>query len=260
MNDFRLDGKAAIVTGASQGIGEGIARRLADAGAAVAVVARTVADVERVTSEINDAGGRAVAVPGDVTDWDGLPSIVDRSVAALGGVDILVNNAGGEVTPMFMDTRISDLETAFRFNVCAPFELSRLCAPIMLERPGASIVNISSITAGSSIRGQLAHHVGKTAEVQLTLSMAADLGPKIRVNALLPTAVLTDRLRWYFEEKGNNYDSILSGIRLGRMATPEDVAYAVQFLASPAASYITACLFEMDGGPVDEGTSMFPDL
>jgi 7-alpha-hydroxysteroid dehydrogenase len=260
MNDYRLDGKVAIVTGGSRGIGEGIARRLADAGAAVAIVARNPDDLERVAAEINDAGGRAVPITGDVTDWDGLPAIVDRTVAELGGIDILVNNAGGEVTPMFLDTRVSDLETAFRFNVCAPFELSRLCVPIMLERPGASIVNNSSITAGHSIRGQLAHHVGKTAEVQLTLSMAADLGPKIRVNAVLPGAVLTDRLRWYFEEKGNNYDSILAGTRLRRMCTPEDVGYAVQFLASPAASFITGCLFPMDGGPVDEGPTKFPDL
>jgi 7-alpha-hydroxysteroid dehydrogenase len=260
MTDYSLEGKIAIVTGGTQGIGGGITRRLAEAGAAVAIVARTKDDVERVAAEVEAGGGRALPVVADVTDYDRLPDIVDATVAAFGGIDILVNNAGGEVSPMFLDTRVKDFEDVFRFNVIAPFELSRLAVPHMLERPGASIVNISSITAGRSIRGQMAHHTGKTAEVQLTLSMAAELGPKIRVNAVLPGAVLTERLEWYFREKGDFTDKIIAGTRLKRMATPDDVGYAVQFLASPAASYITGVLFEMDGGAVDEGTPMFADL
>lgn len=258
---FSLKGRVALITGAGRGIGAAIARAFADAGAAVTLVARTQDAIEAVAHDICAAGGQAVALPGDVTDLAGLPSLVEATVAAFGGLDILVNNAGGEVTPTFRDTRVGDLVAAFHFNVSVPFELSRLAVPHLLERPGASIINMSSIVVGKQVRGHLAHHVGKAAEAQLTLSMAADLGPRIRVNALLPAQVETQQFREYLHTKDPELlKTLIERTRMRRNATPEDIAYGAVYLASPAASWVTGILHHVDGGAVDEIRPMGPDL
>jgi 7-alpha-hydroxysteroid dehydrogenase len=261
LDAFSLRGRVALVTGAGRGIGEAIARAFAGAGSAVALVARTQGVIEAVARDIRAAGGQAVALPADVTDLTRLPSLVKGTIAAFGGLDILVNNAGGEVTPAFRETRVEHLEAAFHFNVSVPFELSRHAVPHLLERPGASIINISSIVVGKQVRGHLAHHVGKAAEAQLTLSMAADLGPRIRVNALLPAQVETEQFREYLHTKDPHLlETLIERTRMRRNATPHDVAYAAVYLASPAASWVTGILHHVDGGAVDEIRSMGPDL
>jgi len=275
LTDFSLTGRVALVTGAGRGIGAAIARAFAAAGAAVALVARTQADIEAVAAEIEAnareagippssepvAGRRAVALPADVKDLTRLPGLVERTVGQLGGLDIVVNNAGGEITPPFLETRVEHLEAAFHFNVSVPFELSRLAVPHLLARPGASIINMSSIVVGKSVRAHLAHHTGKAAEAQLTRSMAADLGPRIRVNAILPGAVETEALRDYMDARDPDLrEALIANTRLRRIATPEDIAHAAVYLASPAASWVTGLLLELDGGAVDETRPMFPDL
>jgi 7-alpha-hydroxysteroid dehydrogenase len=260
LDRFSLSGKVALVTGSGRGIGAGIARGFAEAGASVAVVARTQADVDAVAAEIEAAGGKALALSADVKDLASLPGVLERTVEHFGGLDILVNNAGGEISPPFLDTRVQHIEEAIHFNVLVPFELSRLATPHLLQRPGASILNISSQTTLVSIRGSLAHHTGKTAESQLTLSMAADLGPKIRVNALLPGPIMTEALQRYWDEKDDNLREILDHIRMRRLGTPEDVASAAIFLCSPAASWITGLLMELTGGRSDEIRQVYPDL
>jgi len=259
-DNFSLAGRVALITGGGRGIGAGIARAFAHAGASVAVVARTARDVDTLARELTSAGGSAIALTADVKDLDTLPTLVDRTVGAFGGLDILVNNAGGEISPSFLETRVSDLEAAFHFNVSVPFELSRLAVPHLLQRPGASIINIGSIVVGQSVRGHLAHHVGKAAEAQLTISMAADLGPKVRVNAILPGAIETEALRRYFDVKADLRDQLTANTRMRRIGTPEDVAHTAVFLASPASSWITAKLIELDGGPVDGLMEYEPDL
>lgn len=260
MDPFSLAGRVALITGGGRGIGASIARAFADAGASVAVTARTTADVEAVATDLRSGGTAAVAMTADVRDLDKLPSLVERTVQELGGLDILVNNAGGEVSPPFLETRVSDLEEAFHFNVSVPFELSRLAVPHLLEQPGASIINIGSIVTGQSVRGHLAHHTGKAAQAQLTLSMAADLGPKIRVNAILPGAIETEALRRYFEAKADLRVQLTSNTRMRRIGKPEDVAYTAVYLASSASSWMTAKLIELDGGPVDGLLEYEPDL
>jgi 7-alpha-hydroxysteroid dehydrogenase len=186
--------------------------------------------------------------------------VVNETVDELGQLNILVNNAGGEVSPPFLETRVRDLETAFHFNVSVPFELSRLAVPHLLQRPGASIINIGSVVVGQSVRGHLAHHTGKAAQAQLTLSLAADLGPKIRVNAILPGAIETDALRRYFDARADLRDLLTANTRMRRIGNPEDVALTAVFLASDASSWMTAKLIELDGGPVDGLMEYEPDL
>jgi 7-alpha-hydroxysteroid dehydrogenase len=258
---FSLQDKVALVTGGGRGIGAGIARGLAEAGAAVAVVARTQSDVEGVAEAIEADGGRAIGYAADVKDLGALPGVVDRAVEEFGGLDILVNNAGGEISPPFLDTRVDHIREAIHFNVLVPFELSRLAVPHLLERPGASIINNSSMTTLVSVRGSLAHHTAKTAESQLSLSMAADLGPRIRVNAVLPGAIETEALRRYWEEKDDSLRAtLIEHLRMKRLGTPDDVASAVIYLASPAASWVTGLLLEINGGQIDEIKAVSPDL
>jgi 7-alpha-hydroxysteroid dehydrogenase len=261
MKAFSLEGKIALITGAGRGIGEGIARCFVEAGAAVALVARTPSTIEAVAADLRAQGGRAIAIPGDVTDLTQLPGMVEKTVAEFGALDILVNNAGGEISPTFLETRPEHMLAAFHFNAVAPFELSRHAVPELLKRPGASIVNICSDIVGKQTRASLAHHTGKAAEAQVTLSMAADLGPKIRVNAVLPAQVETEKLREYLEVKNPALREALTKFtRMRRNATPADVGYAAVYLASPAASWMTGNLLRINGGTVDEMVPHVPDL
>jgi 7-alpha-hydroxysteroid dehydrogenase len=261
-SQFSLNGKVALITGGGRGIGEAIARGFADADAAVAITARTASEIERVASDIEAAGGRAFAWPTDVNDVSALPELVDRTVDALGGLDILVNNAGGgdEWRP-FLETTVEQLEAAFHFNVSVAFELARLSVPHMLERPGASIINMSSIALYKSARGHIAYDAAKGALHMITKSMAADLGPRIRVNAILPGATETPALRDLLDSRPPEMRQMLiDRTRMRRNATPDDIANAAVFLASPAASFITGKYLEVDGGAVDEIAQRFPDL
>ncbi|HWS93607.1 MAG TPA: SDR family NAD(P)-dependent oxidoreductase, partial [Mycobacterium sp.] len=153
---FRLDGKVALVTGAGKGIGKGIAVAFAKAGADVALVARTKDDLEAVANEVRAMGRNAAVISADVTEIEGLEDVVDQSVRSLGGLDILVNNAGGvEQLGTYAGMTVAILESAFRFNVSAPFELGRHALPHMLARGGGAIVNIGSMSGAQNARGLL---------------------------------------------------------------------------------------------------------
>jgi 7-alpha-hydroxysteroid dehydrogenase len=261
VNAFSLDGKVALVTGGGRGIGATIARVFADAGAVVAVAARTTAEIDAVVADIRSAGGQAVAFTADLGQADQLAALVEHSAAELGGLDVLVNNAGGGMSPPFVETRMEHLEEAFHINVAVPFELSRLALPHLLERPGASIINMSSLGARKAARGHLAHHVAKAALAHMTRMMAADLGPRVRVNALLPGPVETAALRNVLEHRMPELRQVLvDRTRMRRIGTPDDVAYAAVYLASPAASWVTGVLLDVNGGEVDEVTASSPDL
>jgi 7-alpha-hydroxysteroid dehydrogenase len=258
---FSLTGKVALVTGGGKGMGAAIARTFAQAGASVAVVSRTGSELKAVVGEIEKGGGRAIACPADITDLARLPALVEKVAGELGGLDVMVNSAGGgdEWRP-FYDMTVADLEGSFHFNVSAPFELVRLAVPHMLDRPGASIVLISSMTPGKSMRGHLIYEVAKAALNQLTKSLAAELGPRIRVNAILPGPTETEALRAVLEAQPALREALSGFIRMRRNGTPDDIANAALYLASPAASWVTATLLDVNGGPVDEGQGRFPDL
>ncbi len=260
MNPFTLKGKVALVTGGGRGIGATIARVFAEAGASVAVAARTADQVASVAHEITSAGGRAIALTADLSDADQLPDVIQRTVGELGGLDVLVNNAGGGTSPPFVDTRIEQLEAAFHMNVAVPFELARLALPHLLERPGASILNMSSMGARKAARGNLAYHVAKASLAHMTRLMAADLGPRVRVNALLPGAIETAALGGVLEARPQLRELLIEHTRMRRIGAPSDVAYAALYLASDAASWVTGVLFDINGGEVDELMASQPDL
>jgi 7-alpha-hydroxysteroid dehydrogenase len=260
MNPFTLEGKVALITGGGRGIGATIAQVFAEFGASVAVTARTRSDVEGVAKAIEASGGRALPIAADIVDFDQLPSVVERTVDAFGGLDIVVNNAGAGGSPLFVDTRVEHLRHALDLMVSSPFELVRVALPHLLERPGASVINMTSVGAYRVTRGNLAHHTAKAALAQLTRLMAADLGPKVRVNALVPAAIETPGLREVFDKRPELRDTVVANTRLRRIGTPEDVAYAAVYLASPAASWITGTLLDINGGVVDEIKEVAPDL
>ena len=249
---FRLDGKVAVVTGAGKGIGAATALAFADAGADVALLARTVADLSSVAEQVRERGRKALVVQTDTIELEQLEPAVERTVAELGGVDILVNNAGGAVPAPFMDTRAEHMEWAFHFNVASPVEMSRLCVPRLLERGGGVILNIGSMAGAHASRGYLAYGTAKAGLAHATKLMASDLAPRIRVNAILPGAVETWALNWYLgymEEKGTPIrDTMIDRTLLQRNGTPEDIAAAALYLCSDAGSWVTGKLLEVDGG------------
>jgi 7-alpha-hydroxysteroid dehydrogenase len=262
MDEFSLAGRVAIVTGSGRGIGAAIAQSLARAGAAVTITARTATEVEAVARQIESSGGVALAHPTDVADLDNLDQLIEETVSQLGGVDILVNNAGGGLDwHPFLETTVEQLEGAFHFTVSSPFRLSQLAVPHILRRPGGTIINIGSATVGKALRGHLVYEAAKAALTQLTKSMAADLGPRIRVNGIHPGAIETDFVREFLDRGTSELrQAMVDRTRLRRNGTPEDIANAAVYLASPAASWITGTMLEVNGGPVDEYRTQFADL
>ena len=258
---FRLDDAVAIITGAGKGIGAAIATTFAEAGADVVLIARTTTDLDRVAADVNALGRRAITLAADVNDLDRLAEAVERAVDTFGGVDVVVNNAGGATSKALLATGVDDLESAFHFNISAAFELVRLATPHLLDRNGA-VVNIGSMAGQNAARGSLAHSLMKSSLGQLTRLLAAELAPRVRVNAVLPGAVETDALRGWLEKQDPALrEGMLGRIAMRRLGQPQDIADAVLFLASPAASWITGKLLEVDGlAQPDLMPGRLPDL
>ncbi len=244
---FDLTGRVAIVTGAGKGIGAGCALGLAEAGADVALAARTESDLDAVAERITALGRRAIALPTDVTDADQLQTLVTRTVDELGRLDILVNNAGGWDPRPVMATSPRNVEAAFKFNVLAAFTLTQLCVPHMVEAGGGSVVNISSRAASMVQPCFVAYATAKAALSMMTRAMAPELAPAVRVNAIEVGGVETAALEHVLTD-----DSVRRQLEAGtpmlRIGQPEDIAAAVLYLASDAASWVTGKIFEVDGG------------
>ena len=248
LDRFRLTDQVAVVTGAGKGIGAAIAQSLAEAGADVALVARTASDLDEVAATVRAAGRRALVFPADLNDVSVLPTLLARVVAELGGLDIVVNNAGGSTSYPFLYTRVEHLEGSFHFNVSVPFELSRLAVPLLLERGGGSIINVSSVAGSKTTRGGLVHGTMKAALSHMTRMMAQDLAPRIRVNAVLPGAIETAALaRLLAKMDPSVRATMIERTPMRRNGVPDDIAPMVVYLASPAAAWITGKLYDIDG-------------
>ena len=243
---FRLDGKVAVVTGASSGLGVAFAQALAQAGADVALGARRVERLEETRALVEAAGRRAVAVPTDVASPDDCRRLVDAAMETFGRVDVLVNNAGvGTAVPATRETP-EQFRDVIDVNLNGCYWMAQACGRVM--QPGSSIVNISSIlgltTAGLP---QAAYSASKAALIGLTRDLAQQWSGRkgIRVNALAPgffTSEMTDQY------PDGYLDSMAPRIPLGRQGDASELAAALLFLASDAGGYVTGQTLAVDGG------------
>jgi len=250
LDRFKLNGKVAIVTGASAGIGRGSALGLAEAGASVVIAARTPAKLEDAAAEIRQAGGKALPVVTDVNDNAQLERLVKATLAEYGRIDILVNNAGGTMPGPALHLSQQDFETAFHFNVGTAFQLTKLCAPHMTAKDGGSVINISSAMSYMVDPGFVAYGTAKAALSHMTRLLACEWAPRIRVNALAVGATETEALGMFLNAAPEIRQQMIDLTPMGRLGTPEDIALGVLYLASPAGSWITGKVFEIDGGTV----------
>jgi 7-alpha-hydroxysteroid dehydrogenase len=257
---FTLDGKVAIVTGAGRGIGAATARTLAEAGADVVLTARTKEQLEAVAADVVAHGRRALVEPADANDNDALTALVHRTMDELGRIDIVVNNAGGTMPRPFLDTSPGFLERSFHFNVTTAFVLSKAAAPHMLAAGSGAIVNISSAIGRLRDRGFVAYGTAKAALSHMTRLMAADLAPKVRVNAIAVGSVATSALEVVLENEALR-DEMVRRTPLKRLGRPEDIALCALYLASPAADFVTGKVMEIDGGLEEPNLELgLPDL
>jgi 3-oxoacyl-[acyl-carrier protein] reductase len=247
-----LQGRVALVTGASRGIGEATARVLAQRGARVAVSARTVGDLERVAADITAAGGQALAAPCDVLDPAQVESMVKRVVDTWGRLDILVNNAGLGTPAQPVETiDPADWDRTVALNLKAAFLCVRAAAPVMKARKYGRIVNVSSFAGRNfSLISGPQYSAAKAGIIGFTKHMAVELGPfGICSNSVAPSIVLTARVKAKWEGRSaEEQKRILSGLPLHRLAEPVEVATVITFLASDDASYVNGVCIDINGG------------
>ena len=245
---FDLSGKVALVTGASRGIGCSIAKTLAQNGAHVVCVSRNVSDVQSVADEITAAGGTAAAVACDISDSDNVTKLVKETAGTHNHLDILVNNAGVTRDNLLMRMSEDDWNTVLNINLKAAFIAIKAAARTMIKQRKGRIINISSVVGMMGNAGQVNYAASKAGLIGLTKSTARELAPRgITANCIAPGYIATDMTN----ELGYEVQQSLNEkIPLGRIGQVEDIAYAVAFLASDEAEYITGQTLAVDGGMV----------
>ncbi len=251
---FELNGKTALITGGTRGIGRATADAMARAGAQVVVSSRKSDACAEAAGAIEKAGGRAVGIPCNVSNIDEIEALVAKALAAFGQIDILICNAA--VNPYMgplKDIDDASYDKILTTNVKNVLKLCNLVIPGMAERRDGAVVIVSSIAATKGSRSLGAYAISKAADVQLARNLAIEWGPaNVRVNAVLPGLVKTDMARALWENP-ETATKALEGYPIGRLGEPEDLAGAIVFLASPAASWITGQALPVDGGATIAG-------
>jgi 3-oxoacyl-[acyl-carrier protein] reductase len=247
-----LQDKVAVVTGGSRGIGRAIALELARRGASVVVNYHRSADAaQEVAAAIEGEGGKALAVQADVGELDQAAELIKAAIDTFGTVDILVNNAGTTRDQLLMMMSENDWDVVLRTNLKGVFNCCKAAARKMMRQRSGRIINISSVSGIAGQGGQTNYAASKAGVIGLTKSLAKELGPRsITVNAVAPGFVptaLTNDLSEEMKEKARE------ATPLGRMGQPEEIAYAVAFLASERAGFITGEVLTVDGGLVMQG-------
>ena len=249
LSSLRLDGKVALVTGASRGIGRAIAEAFAAAGAKVALASRTQEDLDAVAEGIRASGGEALAVAAHTGSDEAVEDLVGRIADAWEGVDVLVNNAA--TNPHFGPTLTSEMsqwDKTYDVNVKGYFRTIRACAPSMIERGGGSVINVASVAGERPLPGMGVYCVSKAAVLMLTEVLGAELaGQGVRVNAIVPGFVKTQFSSVLWEDE-RNAAQLKQLIPQRRIADPEELAPLALYLASDASRFVTGARFRIDGG------------
>jgi NAD(P)-dependent dehydrogenase (short-subunit alcohol dehydrogenase family) len=261
LEQFQLDGQVAIVTGAGRGVGEGIAKTLAEAGATVVGTARTSSEVESTIEDIRAAGGKGLALTADALERADSERVVQTAVDEFGRIDILVNNVGFHVAyAPLLDQTDDNLRRAFDYCVTSAFIMSRLVVPHMLTVGRGSIVNISSAASRFGIRGLLPYCVAKGGLEALTRAMAQELAPKIRVNAIALGSFMTNALQYSFDLIPGSEEKLKELTPLHRVGDVADLGRLALYL-STRDCYATSSVFVVDGGLQGPNSELpIPDL
>jgi 3-oxoacyl-[acyl-carrier protein] reductase len=253
LKELTLNGKVAIVTGGSQGIGKAISLGFAQCGAAVCIADINPASAEDVAAQIRASGRRSIALQVDVTDNGQVSGMVEKAKEAYGRIDILVNNAGGASGPTFGIGRVlkiseRDWDDTIAVNLKSVFLCTRAVAGIMLEQKMGNIINMASTTGQFPWAGMPAYSAAKAAVINLTKSLAMEFAPYVRVNAIAPGLVETPRTSK--NRRPEQLGQLLTNVPLGRMGKPEEVADIAIYLASDVAEWVTGTVVDFNGGQV----------
>lgn len=261
LDRFRIDDQVAVVTGAGRGLGAAIAVAFAETGADVVIASRTQSELEAVAEQIRALGRRAHVVVGDLAHPDTTAELAAKTVEAFGRLDIVVNNVGGTMPNALLNTSVKDMKDAFTFNVLTAHALTLAAVPLMLEHSGGgNIINISSTMGRLAGRGFAAYSTAKAALAHYTRLTALDLCPRIRVNAIAPGSIRTSALE-IVAANDELREPMEKATPMRRLGDPVDIAAAAVYLASPAGSYLTGKMIEVDGGLIVPNLDLpIPDL
>ena len=245
---FRLDGKRAVITGGGRGIGRAAAIALARCGAEVTVISRTREQLEATVSAVHETGGTGAALVGDIGDPESIEALVEK-LGRYGTPDILVNNAGvSPVVKPAQEIEREEFAQILGINLNGTFDLLRMLAPGMLGRGSGSIINVTSIASQRALPLLAAYNASKAALDELTRTMAVEWAPSgVRVNSVAPAYIETE-MTAAVREREKLKRAIVRRTPMGRLGKPEEVAWAIVFLASDEASYITGHTLFVDGG------------
>ena len=242
-----LEGKVALVTGATRGIGRAIALRFAEQGANIAFTyLSSVSAAESLVTEIEALGGRAVGYASNAADFADAHAVVEKVLAEFGQIDILVNNAGQTKDGLMLRMSEEQWDSIIDTNLKSAFNFIHAVTPAMARRRAGSIINMSSVVGTNGNAGQCNYSASKAGLIGLTMSFAKEMGARgVRCNAIAPGFIVTD-----MTDKLNDTikESIISSVTLGRMGTADEIANAALFLASDMSSYITGEVLKVTGG------------
>lgn len=249
LESFRLDGRRALITGGGKGLGRVIAEALAQAGADVAVVSRTLSDCESAARQIAASTGRKTAFyAADVTKSGEVSAMIDHVQSELGPIDILVNNAGINTRGLAQDLSEEDFDAVIAVNLKAPFLCSRLLGPQMCERGWGRVINLGSMLSVIAIAGRAPYCSAKAGVASLTRVLALEWAQQgVTVNTICPGPFATDMNKPLLQDP-EKYKAFVSKIPMGRWGELNEIAGVAVFLASEASSYVTGSMLFIDGG------------